>query len=87
MKIISTINVKMITLKNSVQKIITPSTPNLLDPRRQIKFTFPLKNERDTMDLHGKHPLPPSIWQIVLKCAQTSESAISQLWRTQTAMG
>ena len=37
------------------------------------------------MDLHhGKHPLPPSILQFVLKCTQTSESAISQLWRTQT---
>ena len=97
-EIISTINVKTITLKNLVQKIIShlhfekdpplyhTFTPNLLDPRRQIKFTFPLKKERLwTMDLHhGKHPLPPSIWQIVLKCTQTSESIISQLWRTQS---
>ena len=37
------------------------------------------------MDLHhGKYPLPPFIRQIVLKCTQTSESVISQLWRTQT---
>ena len=96
-KIISTINVKMITLKNAVQKNIShpfkkdpplyhTSASNLLDPRRQIKSTFPLKKERVwTTDLHHrKHPLPPSIWQIVLKCTQTSESAISQLWRTQS---
>ena len=36
----------MITLKISIQKIISPSTPNLLDPRRQIKFTFPLKKRK-----------------------------------------
>ena len=32
---------------------------------------------------HGKHTLPLSIWQIVLKDTQTGESTISQLSRTQ----
>ena len=36
------------------------------------------------MDLHhGKHTLPPSICQIVLKGKQTGESTISKLRRTQ----
>ena len=36
------------------------------------------------MDLHhGKIPLHPYIWKIVLKGTQTNESVIFQLWRTQ----
>ena len=36
------------------------------------------------MDLHhGKHTLPPSICQIVLKGTQIGESTISKLRRTQ----
>ena len=79
----------MITLKNLDPPLYHTSTPSLLDTRRQIKFTFPRK-KREGLNYGFTSwevpppSLPPSIWQIVLKCTQTSESVISQLWRTQT---
>ena len=88
---------KRTTLKNLVPKNINPSFfkkphPNIilphlfynsLDPRKPIKFFSPLKNEGvQTMDLHhGKHSLCCSMLQIV---QEGTQSAISQLWRTQT---
>ena len=62
--------------------------PQFIGYQEAKKIHFPPFKKRGSelwINIMGSIPsLPPSIWQIVLKCTQTSESVISQLLRTQT---